>query len=480
MKKSTPHNEIPKLIPRDRSAAEISDDPQRIRTIEEASAVMLKAMDGYANMAAFIGENSPLMASGTFVRNDLTRNQELLTTTYRVSWLAKKIIDMPAEDMTRCWYRLSTSMPEKDLHKLHVLEARHSVKQEITNAIRWARLYGGSIALICLRGEYDRLDQPLHLYGIRERSFEGLLVLDRTEVTPSMELVTNLNDPDYGLPKYYTVELDADEDDMEGPRVMKIHHSRVLRFIGRDLPNRESIREERWGASELEHIWEELMKRSTASANIAQLLFQANITTLKMGHLGSNLVMGTERNKENIMQMIENQNRLRTSYGLQIMSADDSMENHPYTFAGLSDIYEAFMLDMAGASEIPATKLFGRSPQGMNATGEEDLRNYYDMIGQLQERHLRPALEKLFRVMAMSCWGYIPPDYEIVFEPMMTINPSERAELIQKLNADIIEAFKCGLVTKEQALEEMKSRGMTLGSWTKLSDQRRGNEFAAG
>ena len=63
----------------------------------------------------------------------------------------------------------------------------------------------------------------------------------------------------------------------------------------------------------------------------------------------------------------------------------------------------------------------------MNATGEEDLRNYYDMIGQLQERHLRPALEKLFRVMAMSCWGSIPLDYEIVFEPMMTINPSERA-----------------------------------------------------
>ena len=82
MKKSTLHNEIPKLIPRDRSAAEISDDPQRIRTIEEASAVMLRAMDGYANMAAFIGENSPLMASGTFVRN-LTRNQELLTTTYQ-------------------------------------------------------------------------------------------------------------------------------------------------------------------------------------------------------------------------------------------------------------------------------------------------------------------------------------------------------------------------------------------------------------
>ena len=62
------------------------------------------------------------------------------------------------------------------------------------------------------------------------------------------------------------------------------------------------------------------------------------------------------------------------------------METHSYSFTGLSDIYESFMMDMAGAAEIPATKLFGRSPQGFNSTGESDLRNYYDMIASLQER----------------------------------------------------------------------------------------------
>ena len=64
------------------------------------------------------------------------------------------------------------------------------------------------------------------------------------------------------------------------------------------------------------------------------------------------------------------------------------------------------MMDMAGAAEIPATKLFGRSPQGMNSTGEADLRNNYDLIAQMQERMLRPALEKLLPVMAISCWGF--------------------------------------------------------------------------
>ena len=220
----------------------------------------------------------------------------------------------------------------------------------------------------------------------------------------------------------------------------------------------------------MEHIQDELLKRSTASANIAQLIFQANITTLKMADFGDLLGTGTEEQRRNLEYAMETENRFRTSFGLQLMSRDDCLENHPYSFAGLSEIYEQFMMDMAGAAEIPATRLFGRSPQGMNATGESDLRNYYDMIAQMQERLLRPALEKLLPVMAVSCWGFVPEDLEIVFEPVMTSSPAERAELVQKMSGDVIEGYKCGLFTREQALNELKSRGEEMGVYTKIRD----------
>ena len=89
--------------------------------------------DGYRNAAAFLGDDSPLLASGTFARSNLTQNVELLTSMYRSNWLCKRIIDMPAEDMTRNWYKLSTTLPQKALQRLKDLEARHSVKQELTN-----------------------------------------------------------------------------------------------------------------------------------------------------------------------------------------------------------------------------------------------------------------------------------------------------------------------------------------------------------
>ncbi len=86
----------------------------------------------------------------------------------------------------------------------------------------------------------------------------------------------------------------------------------------------------------------------------------------------------------------------------------------------------------------------------------------------VRSRILRPALEKLLPVMAVSCWGYVPEDLEIVFEPVMTTSPAERAELVQKMSSDVIEGYKAGLLTREQALAELKSRGEERGVYTKV------------
>ena len=427
-------------------------------------AKVLASVDGYSNAAAFLGNKSPLLSAGTYERSGLTSNPLLLTTVYREYWLATRIIDTPAQDMTRAWYALTGDIPEEDVADLKRLEARHSVKQELTDALRWARLYGGSLALMVIRGQADQLDQPLDLDALPPDCFQGLLVLDRAMgISPSIELETDLDDPDYGLPMYYTVDTGVGDE-----ASMKIHHSRVLRFTGRELPRYEMVRENYWGASELEHIWDELLKRSATSANIAQLVFQANVTTLKMSDFGDSVAMGSDDAKLAIRSLIEEENRFRTSFGLQLLSKEDSMENLSYSFAGLSDVYEAFMMDIAGAAEIPATKLFGRSPQGFQSTGESDMRNYYEMIASLQERHLRPALERLLPVMAISCWGYLPDDLSFVFNPLATESPDHVADLVDKLSASVIEAYKAGLISKESAVEELKARGEPYAVWTKL------------
>jgi len=144
------------------------------------------------------------------------------------------------------------------------------------------------------------------------------------------------------------------------------------------------------------------------------------------------------------------------------------MENHPYNFGGLSEVYAEFMMDMAGAAEIPATRLFGRSPQGMNSTGESDLINYYERIAQLQETYLRPALERLLPVMEVSVFGYVAEEAAIVFEPIAATTPEVRAEILSKVSSTIISLYQAGMITEESALAELKAQGREMGVFSRL------------
>ena len=227
--------------------------PGEPTTVTLPATVTLFGNDGFVNLAANLGGASPLMSGGTFERSDLTAQREELVTAYRECSIAKRIIDLPSEDITRAWY--TVSWPEQypdDLARLRKLEAEHNVKQEITNAIRWARLFGGSIAIMIIAFDEDRMDEPLDPEEVLPGTFRGLLVQDLTQgVTPSTELVEDLYDPDFGLPMYYDFETDTGR--------IRVHHSRVLRFTGRELPGMETVRNNCWGASELEHIWDDIM-----------------------------------------------------------------------------------------------------------------------------------------------------------------------------------------------------------------------------
>ena len=428
--------------------------------------ITLMTNDGYSNKPAGLGADSLTMASGTFVRSGLTEQREELTIAYRDCAIVKRIIDMPSEDMTREWYTPSSAqVDEEDISNLRELEAKHNIKQEITNGIRWGRLYGGSLAIVIIKGEEMILDQPLNPDTIKPGSFKGLYIADLTQgITPSIELEDDLDDPDYGLPKYYDVNMEMGE-----TRFARVHHSRVLRFTGRELPHSETVRNNYWGASELEHPWDEIRRYLSTCENIGQLMFQANLITLKIGNFGSDLAYGSDRLKQSVEQTVQQENRMRTSYGVQLLGAEDSMENHSYNFAGVADVKESFMIDVAGAAEIPATKLFGRSPQGMNATGEADLRNYYDMIAQQQERILRPALEKLLPIMAMSCWGFVPDDLKITFNPIMTKSPEEIARISRDNADEIIALVNSGVISKEEGRAELARRGKTLGNWGNIA-----------
>ena len=280
-----------------------------------------------------------------------------------------------------------------------------------------------------------------------------------------MTLVDDITDPEYGMPAYYTVT-----DTVSGKSV-SVHYSRVVRFVGDELPFWEGQSEQLWGASVIESVFEELKKRDNVSWNIAQLTFMASLRVLKMNDLGQMLAASDEASQKELYNTIQAQNWLMSNMGLQVIDAADGIESHQYTFGGLSEVYQQFMMDISGAAQIPATKLFGRSPSGMNATGESDLQNYYEMIGQEQESKLRPILNKILPVLCMSVFGAVPDDLDFDFDPVSEPSDKERSDLAKSGTENVVAALNAGLVSKRTALKELKQQSERTGVWTNITDQ---------
>jgi phage-related protein (TIGR01555 family) len=426
--------------------------------------------DAFSNQLARIGAGTASMIEATTypLTRGVTRDYNLLNSLYRNNWIVRRIVETVPQDMMKNGWHYISDLPPEDLTKLERLERTTRFRQALLKGLYWGRLYGGGGALMLIDGQEDMLDQPLDFEAIMPGDFKGLLPLDRwAGIFPQMDLVKDISSPEYGLPEFYQFQDYAD--DQVG---FTIHHSRIIRFIGGDLPQWEMWAEQLWGVSVVEPIFEELKKRDNTSLNLANLIFLANIRIHKTKLIGPLLAGANEQAQQAFYSAMQASNMMMNNFSTYVMGKDDDYEIHNANFSGLHEIYEAFMLDMSGATQIPVTKLFGRSPAGLSATGESDMMNYYQLLEHQQEAHLRPALEKLLPVLCMSVLGKIPDDIEIEFNPVETRSAEKQAELLKNRVESVLNVFDRGLISEQVALRELKQIGDSAGgSFSNITDE---------
>lgn len=445
------------MVKRKRGRAIAKEPPQPIRS---------RALDAFTNMLARLGAGTPNLLEGTeYTTERMTRDFATLNALYRESWIVRRIVDVIPADMLKNWITITSGIEPAVEKKISLALRRTQLIDKLKRGMQWGRLYGGALGIMLVKHQGNDLTAPLRLDYIMPGDFAGMLIFDRWNgVSPSSELVDDVTDPEYSYPKYYTIS------DPTNGGMVQIHHSRCIRFPGNLLPYWEELSELQWGASVIEPIMDDLKKRDNVSWNIAQLTFMANLRVLKMEDLGQLLSSTDAISQRELYNTIQAQNILMSNMGLQIMDSKDSMETHQYTFGGLADVYQQFLMDIAGAAEMPVTKLFGRSPAGMNATGQSDLQNYYDMIAEKQESYLRPILNKVLPPFIISTLGSMPDDFDFDFDPVAEPSDKERAELAKTGTDNVVAAFNAGLISQRMALQELKQQSERTGVWTNITD----------
>lgn len=424
-----------------------------------------RVLDAYSNPPANLGFGANnLSQTAGYIMERFTWDYYTLNILFRNNWIAKAIIEKPANEMLKNGFEIHSELDPDKVTKIMNVYTRTKTNAKFLQCLKWARLYGGCILVPMIEGQ-DDLSKPLDFDTIMPDSYKGCFVVDRwSGISPSLEIVDEIDDPDFGKPKYYTISTNNTNTSV------KIHHSRIIKMIGRELPYWEEMAEDYWGASELEHVYTELRKRDDTSANISFLIFLANIRIFKMKNLGQAITLGDQEGLNRVYQTMQSMNRLMCNTGTFAMDQDDDFTTQQYTFTGINDVYESFMLDISGAAEIPVDKLFGRSPTGFNS-GEETLQNYYDTIQEKQETYVREPLERLLKIITMSTLGEIPDDFELVFSPVRRPSNMEKADLAQKQAQPVLDVYNAGIIGKGTVLRELKQQTPMTGQWSNITDQ---------
>lgn len=368
--------------------------------------------------------------------------QAELEAMYRSDWIAAKAVDLVAEDMTRAW-RTMTGLDQPQLEALMRAEKRLGLKGKIQDALKWARLYGGSIVVMRIDGTGE-IHEPLALEKVRPGSLRYLVAVDRWRASASGVTTTDIISRNYGKPEYYQVG---------GSRV---HHSRVLRFDGVVLPYFMASQNSYWGDSILERMRVAVINAAAIYQSISSLVHEASLDVLKIPGL-MNLVSDCEGEK-NLLKRLQAANLSKSIHNMLVLDANEEYEKKTGNFSGLQPLIYDYIAAAAGAADIPITRLLGVSPGGLNSTGESDLENYYTSIATRQESMLAPALDQFDQVLLRSVLGVVPDEYDYAFNSLKMLS-DERKAAMEKLLVDKHVAASA-LLPDETIYQKMRDEGL--------------------
>jgi len=388
--------------------------------IPEAKILDEEQKDGLENLIAQLGTAQDKRNASRFVnakRLSIDGNQDELNAMYRTDWLAGKVVDIIPNDMTREWRTFDGDIKPETIQMLEDEEDRLELASKFNEAHIWARLYGTAFIIMSV-DDGQTPDKPLNINKIKKDGLNFLNVIDRhrlsnADVVPTADPMNR----NFGMPEFYRFNETS----------LKIHHSRVIRFDGVKLPFDEFRRNNYYSDSVLDRLYEALTNFSTVTDSSASMVYETNVDVMKIKGLMNYLQ--TAEGETLLRKRFTLAGQMKSFNNMLLLDAEEDWGNKTNSFAGLPDLLDRYAQVLSAASDVPATRLLGTSASGLNATGEGDLKNYYDKIKADQKKIYKPRLDNFDLIMAKSLGLGDDTDMSYEFDSLFQMTPKEKSEV---------------------------------------------------
>ncbi|WPE22487.1 anti-CBASS protein Acb1 family protein [Shinella zoogloeoides] len=378
------------------------------------------ARDSLTSLVSRMGTDRDKAAT-TFYASTVLSDEQLIAA-YSTAWLPRKIVDIPALDACRKWRDWQAKKPQ--IEAIEEEEKRLNVKGKILEAAKKGRLFGGAAVYI---GTGDANPaEPLDVERIKKGGVRYLNVITRRRLNAG-EIDRNPESEWFGKPMNYTLAGNNGQQ-------ITIHPSRLVLFSGA-MPADDEISTnvwQGWGDSVLQSTLDAIKNADSTAGNIASLVFEAKIDIIRIPNFMASLGQAEYRNK--LLERYALANTAKGINGTLLLDKEEEYETKTAQLTGLPDVLMTFLQIVAGAADIPVTRLLGQSPAGLNSTGTADMKNYHDRIQSMQELEFQPAMVRLDECLERSA-DVRDPDVHYRWAPLEQMSEKERADIF-KITAD--------------------------------------------
>jgi len=349
---------------------------------------------------------------------------------WRQDDIAARIVEtIPAEAFRR-GFKLNMEDKEAAEEVMAIVEEQKLVDFFI-KALEFERAYGGSAIYPVINDGQADLSQPLNLDRIP--TIESALVFEARELQPS-KWYGDLTQPKFGLPEVY--QLTAYTEGTAAPPSEQIHESRLVIFPGIRVSRTQTSQRTSWGDSVLSRVVTVLRDFNISWSSAAELLNDFAQAVFKIKGLAELIASDKD---DVIKARIRAVQLSRSSIRATMMDAEEEFERKQTPISGMPELLDRFSTRLAAAADMPVTLLMGQSPAGLNATGESDIRFFYDRVAAVQAKKIKSQLERciqlIFRAKDGPTKGQEPDTWSIEFNPLWSPTEKEVADT-RKVVAD--------------------------------------------
>lgn len=151
-------------------------------------------------------------------------------------------------------------------------------------------------------------------------------------------------------------------------------------------------------------------------------------SVLKLSGMGN--VLSTDEGEKIIQKRLQLIDMARGMMNTIALDTEDEYNIETITMSGLCEMVDKFETALSAAADIPITVLMGQSPGGLDATGDSDLENYYNMVDRIRQRTLKPKINRLLHLLALAhdVPLALPDEYTIEFGKLWSPSAKEEAD----------------------------------------------------